>query len=723
MYYGMSAVLNDQAAGGVPNMIGFLATDVDYATMEATSVAGVRVDFTIDSGSATLPQPWCVTDDSGTCTIPVTSSVAGTVLVRGFVNDEEVTGVPDVGTYASPVLLTFTEPVIAPPVSSTSSVPTSTTPVNPTSTETTATSAPSSPTSAPATSSPAPSSPASTTSSPVLSTPASTESSQASTPATDTSTPVPPATHGVYYGISAVLDGQAAGAVPNMVGFAAMDADYTTMQTTPVSGVRVDFTIDSGSATMPQSWCVTDGTGSCTVPVTSSIAGTVVVRGFVNGEEVTGIPQVGTYASPITLTFAAPVVVPPVDSTSAAPSTSTPAVTPSSPAANASSSEVSLTGVSVAVDGQPAGGTPNTVQFIAMDADYVTMTTTPVSGVQADFVIESGSATLSKSSCVTDETGTCTISVTSDVAGSVVVSASTNGQPVVGVPQLSVGASPVTLTFVPATSVPSTSNQPSSPTTSQGNVNVPTHGVVYAVTAALDGQSAGGTPNMLGFAATDADYLTGATTPIADVRVDFSVESGTGVLPQTWCVTDETGTCTVPVLSTAAGAVVVKAVVDGQEVTGIPQVGTYASPVTFTFAAPSGPDIVVNTSSLAGGDAVIVTGDGWVPGESVHLIIHSDSIDLGTVTANSDGTIPDVTFYVPSDFEAGAHTIMAVGSLSGSVESTFVIPQGSVPQSGTTVPTGGTAAVMPNLIWLVIAAAGIGAGALLAKKNRQKAKI
>ena len=574
MVYGMEVTKYDQPAGGTPDEVTFAAIDMNQPSPLTSGVAGVRVDFTVDEDYASLSPSWCVTDVTGMCTIKVSSTQAGSVMVSAFVDGQEIVGAPGLG-YGSPVMATFKDSA-AP-----SDSPTSTT-------STTSTS------------------PAATT----ITTSASTQTSAPETSAPVTPNPAAsvPATHGVYYGMSAVLDGQAAGGTPDLIQFGAYDVDYVTTQTSGVSGVRADFTLDSGTAAMVQSWCVTDETGMCTIAVTNSQAGTVVVHGFVDGVEVTGVPVVGTYSSPVTLTFAAPVAGPP---------------TPSAPA-----------------------------------------------------------------------------------------SSPTSAAPIVN------------------------------PTPGQDLV---THGVYYGVSAAVDGNPAGGTPNMVGFAAMDADYLTMQTTPVSGVRVDFSIQSGVAMMPLSWCVTDGSGECAVPVMSTQAGTVVIKAVVDGQEVTGIPPTGTYASPVTLTFAAPSvtvptgpaaaapaGPEVTVGITSAAAGSTVVVSGAGWVPGENVVLTIHSDSVNLGTVTANSDGTLPDLTFFVPAGVEVGQHTIMAVGSLSGSVESTFVvpgaqtsasqtsIPQGTVPISGLSVPTSGTAAVMPNVVGLVVALASIGLGVLLTKKQHRK---
>ena len=136
------------------------------------------------------------------------------------------------------------------------------------------------------------------------------------------------------------------------------------------------------------------------------------------------------------------------------------------------------------------------------------------------------------------------------------------------------------------------------------------------------------------------------------------------------------------------------------------------------------PTVVLDESSVMAGGTLVVSGSGWVSGESVAVTVRSVPLDLGTVTARDDGRIPDVAFTVPEDFEPGAHSVTLVGSLSGSVEATFTVeaaPEPQAPQGGVSAPTGGAAVPGPGASWLLIILASFAAGSLLAWGCRRKA--
>ena len=146
--------------------------------------------------------------------------------------------------------------------------------------------------------------------------------------------------------------------------------------------------------------------------------------------------------------------------------------------------------------------------------------------------------------------------------------------------------------------------------------------------------------------------------------------------------------------------------------------GNSSLPVTLSIARPS---VEVGMSSVVVGGTLVVSGVGWVPGESVQITVHSTPIDLGSVTARSDGTFPDVRFTVPEGFEPGIHRITATGTLSGTVENTFTVEAPvavAPPQEKVSVPTGGAAAPGPDVAWLSVVLSAVGAGFLLLRRRR-----
>ena len=119
---------------------------------------------------------------------------------------------------------------------------------------------------------------------------------------------------------------------------------------------------------------------------------------------------------------------------------------------------------------------------------------------------------------------------------------------------------------------------------------------------------------------------------------------------------------------------------------------------------------------------MIVNGQSWVPGETVHLTAESTPIDLGTVTANPDGTLPPVSFAIPTDFEPGLHTVTATGSISGIQQSTFTVLGGPTTDSNGNpieVYTGGSVVPSP-VIWLVTLLACLAGGILIARQPHRR---
>ncbi|MCL2471794.1 MAG: hypothetical protein FWF25_08680 [Propionibacteriaceae bacterium] len=112
-----------------------------------------------------------------------------------------------------------------------------------------------------------------------------------------------------------------------------------------------------------------------------------------------------------------------------------------------------------------------------------------------------------------------------------------------------------------------------------------------------------------------------------------------------------------------------------------------ATPVPAVPAAS--PSISLSTDNTTPGSTITIAGGNWVPGETVHLTVHSAEIDLGSVTAQADGSLPAVQVTIPASFQPGAHTVSALGSISGSHEVTFeVLAPASTGTSATTRATG-----------------------------------
>jgi hypothetical protein len=68
---------------------------------------------------------------------------------------------------------------------------------------------------------------------------------------------------------------------------------------------------------------------------------------------------------------------------------------------------------------------------------------------------------------------------------------------------------------------------------------------------------------------------------------------------------------------------------------------------------------------------VTVTGSGWEPGSTVDVELHSTPVALGSVVADSSGTISQ-SFTVPATTELGAHTISLTGTPAGGSSSQTV---------------------------------------------------
>lgn len=94
------------------------------------------------------------------------------------------------------------------------------------------------------------------------------------------------------------------------------------------------------------------------------------------------------------------------------------------------------------------------------------------------------------------------------------------------------------------------------------------------------------------------------------------------------------------------------------------------APATPTPAAPTGtgsdaaPQITSSKTLMRAGAEVTLVARGFVPGERVTFVLHSDPVVLGTAVADADG-VATLTVELPTGVPAGAHTVIATGVDSG----------------------------------------------------------
>lgn len=88
---------------------------------------------------------------------------------------------------------------------------------------------------------------------------------------------------------------------------------------------------------------------------------------------------------------------------------------------------------------------------------------------------------------------------------------------------------------------------------------------------------------------------------------------------------------------------------------------------------PQAPVVQAVTLSILRGATQVFTAGGFDPGENVRFTVHSDPVDVGTVTADGNG-VATIRWNVPDGFELGKHTVIATGLKSGKeAVNTFVV--------------------------------------------------
>ena len=96
---------------------------------------------------------------------------------------------------------------------------------------------------------------------------------------------------------------------------------------------------------------------------------------------------------------------------------------------------------------------------------------------------------------------------------------------------------------------------------------------------------------------------------------------------------------------------------------------------TPSSATESGATIVSDKADYSPGETVVLTGEGWQPGEAVQIVVKDDGLQTeawqhdATVTADEHGTISD-QFELPT-WVVATYTVTATGEVSGTAFTTF----------------------------------------------------
>ncbi len=126
------------------------------------------------------------------------------------------------------------------------------------------------------------------------------------------------------------------------------------------------------------------------------------------------------------------------------------------------------------------------------------------------------------------------------------------------------------------------------------------------------------------------------------------------------------------------------------------------STVTVTTTDPSGNEskamslrlglarAEVQETRLPRGETQIATGIGFQPGETVHAIVHSDPVEVGVQTADSQGGVRFV-FAIPTDLQTGNHSVEISGERSGSTQAQFEVVEAATSGSGSSGGSAGDA--------------------------------
>jgi hypothetical protein len=101
---------------------------------------------------------------------------------------------------------------------------------------------------------------------------------------------------------------------------------------------------------------------------------------------------------------------------------------------------------------------------------------------------------------------------------------------------------------------------------------------------------------------------------------------------------------------------------------GAPAQAAPVYPPPTPSVTPSQPGNTISVTVVTPGGTISITVTGFRPREVIIIVIHSNPVQLASVTANSAGAA-DATLTIPSSIPTGTHTITATGLTSGHVVS------------------------------------------------------
>lgn len=137
------------------------------------------------------------------------------------------------------------------------------------------------------------------------------------------------------------------------------------------------------------------------------------------------------------------------------------------------------------------------------------------------------------------------------------------------------------------------------------------------------------------------------------------------------------------------------------------------APIATPVLAPANPVVSTDRSLARPGTQVTLRAEGFVPGETVRFVLHSDPVFLGTAVADADG-IAVLVVDLPDGVPAGQHHVVATGVDSGRVAEVPILVSDPRAELAT---TGTDPAALTGLVAALLAA---GAGFLLVARLRRR---